>query len=176
MSIAALQTPATVYREEQSFDWWSYVLLGIIMILGVAGFSRPRGDGGGLTGAGWNVLASVVPALGLAIPPILIVGVLHMTTEVVPGRCSVWFGWLPTVRRSLDLGQVTRVEIVQFRLWRDFWGPGIRAFRGGKKAMTARGSRGVRLVLGDGSSLVIGSQNPEALAIAIEHAMRPAGC
>jgi hypothetical protein len=36
-----------------------------------------------------------------------------------------------------------------------------------------QGNRGVRLDLSDGTRLLIGSQRPEALAVALEHAMRP---
>ncbi len=52
-----------------------------------------------------------------------------------------------------------------------FWG--IRSGRDDTRALIARGNRGVRLELADGSFLLIGSQRSEALARAIEHAMRP---
>ena len=52
-----------------------------------------------------------------------------------------------------------------------FWG--VRSGRDGTRALIARGNRGVRLELADGSFLLIGSQRPEALARAIEHAMQP---
>ncbi len=47
-----------------------------------------------------------------------------------------------------------------------FWG--IRAGRDGERALIARGNRGVRLELTDGTRLLIGSQRPEALAAALD--------
>ncbi len=47
------------------------------------------------------------------------------------------------------------------------------AGRDGERALIARGNRGVRLELIDGSKLLIGSQRPEALAMALERALRP---
>ena len=40
--------------------------------------------------------------------------------------------------------------------------------------LIARGNTGVRLFLTDGTRLLIGSQRPEALALAVEKAIRPA--
>jgi hypothetical protein len=39
--------------------------------------------------------------------------------------------------------------------------------------LSARGDRGVRLLLTDGTRLLIGSQQPEELAAALTRAMRP---
>ncbi len=103
----------------------------------------------------------------------LVVGVLRMTTEVSPGAVRVWFGWVPTFRRSVDLSSVTRLEVIQYRPLRDYGGWGIRYGRDGERILNARGDRGVRLHFADGQRLVIGSQNPELLASALERARRP---
>jgi hypothetical protein len=68
---------------------------------------------------------------------------------------------------------VQKIEVVTYRPFRDFGGWGIRAGRNGERALCARGDRGVRLELLDGTRLLIGSQTPEALATAIERAVRP---
>jgi hypothetical protein len=62
---------------------------------------------------------------------------------------------------------------VQYRPIADHGGWGIRSGRDGERALTARGNRGVRLVLADGTRLLIGSQRPEELAETIERACRP---
>ena len=113
--------------------------------------------------------------VGLTLPVIFTAGVLRMTTEVTASRVEVWFGWIPTYRRVLDIGSVRRVEVVTYRPWADCGGWGIRTGRDGERVLNARGDRGVRLHMIDGSRLLVGSQTPEALAAAIERAKNPAG-
>jgi hypothetical protein len=109
----------------------------------------------------------------LALPLLLAVCLLQMTTEVTPTQLSVWFGWVPVYRRELPIGTVRRHAVVQYRPFADYGGWGIRAGRDGERVLSARGDRGVRLELSDGSKLLIGSQRPEELAEAIERALRP---
>jgi hypothetical protein len=85
----------------------------------------------------------------------------------------VWFGWVPTYRRFVVIGTVQKIEVVVYRPFADYGGWGIRTGRDGERALNARGNRGVRLELTDGTRLLIGSQRPEALAIAIERTLRP---
>ena len=68
-----------------------------------------------------------------------------------------------------------RLEVVSYRPLADYGGWGIRSGRDGERVLNARGNRGVRLDLADGSRLLIGSQRPEALALALERALRPGG-
>ena len=85
----------------------------------------------------------------------------------------VWFGWVPIYRRVVPLGDIRRVELVTFRPIADYGFWGVRSGRDGDARLIARGNRGVRLELVDGSLLVIGSQRPDELALAIESALRP---
>ena len=172
MSVATIQPPASLYREEQFFAWWVYAILGSIVGLAWFWIVWPNHAGGGaaarpLTQPPLSLL------VGLALPPALVVGFLRMTTEVALGQCRVWFGFVPTYRRAIPLEFVTRVEIVNYRAFRDhvFWG--VRTLRDGERIMTARGSRAVRLHLSDGSRVLIGSQKPEELAESLERARRP---
>ena len=66
----------------------------------------------------------------MVLPPVLVVGVLRMTTEVAPGVVRVWFGWVPTYRRLIDLSTVLRIEVIQYRPLRDYGGWGIRVAQG----------------------------------------------
>ena len=112
-------------------------------------------------------------AVGFGLPLLLVVGVLRMTTEVTPTDVRVWFGWVPTYRRVVPIAAIRRVEVVSYRPIPDYGGWGIRPGRDGERVLNARGNRGVRLDLTDGSRLLIGSQRPEELALAIEGALRP---
>src|SRR5262249_8027285 len=163
--------PAAIYREEQYFAWWLYVLLALMVAVGWLSLAwRANGQTD-------SPIPSIhVPfsfAVGLVLPPVLVLGVLRMTTEVTPTGCRVWFGIVPTYRRSIPADAIKRVEIVKYNAFRDhlFWG--VRTTRDGERVLTARGDRGVRIHLTDGSRVLIGSQRPEELAAALEGAIRP---
>jgi hypothetical protein len=171
LSVAAIQPPAAIYREEQRFGWWIYALVALIMGLvwwillgnGPADVPAARRHAGDF---------SVGIVFGMALPILFVIGVLRMTTVVTPTEVRVWFGWIPSYRRAIPIGTITRVEVVHYRPLADYGGWGIRHGRDGEKVLSARGDRGVRLRLVDGSRLMIGSQRPEELALALEGALR----
>lgn len=174
MSVAALRPPAVIYREEQFFDWWVYVLMALMA--GFAAVSMAwwlgRAPDPAPAAAGWGLELPLGAAVGL-LPLILVVFVLRMTTEVTPDELRVWFGWLPSYRRAVPVGSIVRVETVEFRPLLDHGGWGVRIARDGDRVLTARGNRGVRVHLADGTRLLIGSQTPERLARSIEQASVP---
>jgi hypothetical protein len=172
LSVAAIQPPAAIYREEQRFGWWVYALL--VVMIGMAwaifegrGMVRP-----GIFGQRAQQLFLAVSA-GMALPIVFTLGVLRMTTVVTPSDVRVWFGFFPTYKRSMSMASIARVEVVQYRPIADCGGWGIRVGRDGEKVLNARGNRGVRFHLIDGSRVLIGSQRPEELALAVEGALRP---
>ena len=174
MAVASFQPAAVVYREEQNFDWRAYALVFAVEVLwGVLLWKLKRAaDPAALL----HLDAIEVPvgiAIFMALPVVIIVGFLRMTTEVTPTDLRVWFGWVPTYRRAIDAGMVRRAEVVTYRPWADCRGWGVRTGRDGERVLNARGNRGVRLELSDGSLLVIGSQRPEDLARAITTALQP---
>ncbi len=173
MSVAAIHRPAAIYREEQFFAWWLYALLAAMV--GVGWLAALPRHAPAVIVAGPRVPSIELPislAVGFVLPPLLVVCVLRMTTEVTPGLCRVWFGFVPTYRRGIPLEVVARVEVVTYRPIRDHWFWGARTTRDGERVMTARGSRGVRLHLTDGSRVLIGSQRPEELAESLNLTMR----
>lgn len=175
MSMATtIRPPAALYREEQNFGWWVYALLAAMASVGIVaalwvGPSEPGADP-----AGPGAEIPLVLAVGLILPSVLVVGVLRMTTEVTPTDLRVWFGWIPTYRRIVAVGDIQSLEVVRYRPIRDCGGWGVRVGRDGERVLNARGDRGVRLQLTDGSRLLIGSQRPDDLARAIEAARQPA--
>lgn len=171
-STYALPVPNSIYREEQRFGWWVYLLIAVILGLGWA-FLTLRRDVGQADGGRFSFSLGVT--LGIAIPGTFIVGVLKMTTEVHPGDVRVWFGWIPTYRRIINLSGVSAVEVVRYRPIRDCGGWGIRRGRGYDRVFSARGDQGVCLTFTDGSKILIGSQKPEPLALAIDSLIHPAG-
>ncbi len=173
MSVATIRPAAVVYREEQNFDWRAYALVVLIEIAlaflyvwtDLNGRNHGVPDVGGLPSK--LMVTAVMVTLAVAA-----VVMFRMTTEVTPTDVRVWFGWVPLYRRLVPLGSIQRLEVVTFRPILDYAGWGIRRGRDGERVLTARGDRGVRLELADGTRLLIGSQRPESLARALERAMR----
>jgi len=170
--VASFLPAAVVYREEQNFDWRAYALVFAVEVLwGVLLWKVKRAaDPAALL----HLDAIEVPvgiAICIALPVVIIVGFLRMTTEVTPTDLRVWFGWIPTYRRIVPIDTIARIEVVTYRPLADYWGWGIRSGRDGEPVLNARGDRGVRLDLADGTRLLVGSQRPEALALALERTM-----
>jgi hypothetical protein len=168
LSAVAIQPPSAIYREEQRFGWWIYALLALMMALAWA-MVEARGP----IGAWHGFRHAIGVTAGFSIPVVLVVGVLRMTTLVTPTDVRVWFGFLPTYRREIPLAIISRVEVVQYRPIADCKGWGVRTGPDGERVLNARGDRGVRLHLVDGSKILIGSQRAEELALAVEGALRP---
>jgi hypothetical protein len=162
-SAVTLQPAAVVYREEQYFDWRIYTTIALGEMLTGLGLSRGRV---------WSLEFGLGLTLGLLLLMVVIIFLLHMTTEVTPSDLRVWFGWIPTYRRFVPIETVQLVEVVTYRPIADYGFWGIRWGRDGERALIARGNRGVRLELKDGRKLLIGSQQPELLAAAIDRSLR----
>ncbi len=173
MAVASFQPAAVVFREEQNFDWRAYALLIAAEIVCWAAlffkvYTHPH-PAALLNHHGHELAAAIVFCVGF--PVMLVLGFLRMTTEVTPIDLRVWFGWIPTYRRTILVATIIRLEVVTYRPLADYWGWGIRTGRDGERVLNARGNRGIRIDLADGTRLLIGSQRPEALALALEHAM-----
>jgi hypothetical protein len=175
VALAAFPPSVIVYREEQNFDWRVYALIATTEIVVWCGLiwahqhaDKPMGgDGLGTSGLAFGLLA------GVLLPIMIVAGLLRMTTEVGPTDLRVWFGWIPTYRRVVPIVTIQRLEVVTYRPLADYGGWGIRQGRDGTRVLNARGNRGVRIELADGTKLLVGSQHPEELARALERAMRP---
>ena len=162
-SVVALQPAAVIFREEQYFDWRIYGFIALAeMLTGIAL----------LRGRAWSLDLGLGFAIGMALVLVVIILLLHMTTEATPSDLRVWFGWLPTYRRAVPIESIRSVEVVTYRPIAEYGFWGIRSGRDGERALIARGNRGVRLELTDGSKLLIGSQKPELLAAALDRSMR----
>ena len=175
MSLAAatLQPPSAIYREEQLFGWWVYAGLGLVSALAwVVLFDRTIGWA--VPWIAWHGRAfKAVVAAGVVLPPSVVIGALRMITLVTPGDLRISFGFLPTVRRIVPLDAIASIEVVHYHPIRDHAGWGFRFGRDGERVYNARGNKGVRVRLRDGSKLLVGSQHPDQLALAIEAARRP---
>ena len=176
MSAVVLIPSSVIYREEQNFDWRVYATIAGLSLVSLATFAAVRDRVPALDAVGTSALLAWPFAIGvgLLLPVNFVFWILHMTTEVASGEVRIWFGWLPSFRRSIVIAAITRVEVVRFRPVRDHGGWGICHTRDGARVFSARGERGVRLDFADGSIIIIGSQKPELLAGAIDAQVHPA--
>jgi hypothetical protein len=172
LTVVALQPPSAIYREEQRFAWWTYALLALIVAMSWAVFEAIKPFQWPVVGHRTQLLF-LGRAASMGTPALILVGLLRMTTLVTPTDVRVWFGFIATYRRSIPIESIARVEVVQYRPIADYGGWGIRYGRDGERVLNARGDRGVRFHLVDGSKILVGSQHPEQLALAVEGALRP---
>ena len=173
LTVAAIRQPIAIYREEQRFGWWLYGLVSVMFAISWITFlGRHQIAPDGFINAHGRSLAVAV-AVGMVLPVILVVGVLRMTTIISPDEVRIWFGFYPTIRRSISIGTIASVEVVKYRPIVHCGGWGIRIARDGERVFNARGNRGVRLKLADGTTILIGSQRPEELALAVKGVLRP---
>ena len=175
MAVASFPSPAVVFREEQTFGWWAYALLGVVELASwlTLYWVFERSAAPVVEGEHRALVSALFAGSCLCVPIMVVIGFFKMTTEVTPSDLRVWFGWIPTYRKALPITLIQKVDVVRYRPLREYGGWGIRVGWNGDRALTARGNLGVRLEMLDGATLLLGSQRPEALAIAIENAIRP---
>jgi hypothetical protein len=89
---------------------------------------------------------------------------LRMQTTVTPDTLTVRYGLLGSTR--VPLREMARAEAVVYRPIREYGGWGLRGF-GSRRAINARGDRGVLIRRLDGSTLLVGSQQPRRLLAAL---------
>lgn len=106
--------------------------------------------------------------MGVALP--LAVGLIRLETVVVPGEVRV--GFPPFPRRVVPTDTILEVQATTIRPVTRWGGYGYRRKRSGGVAFLVAGTDAVRLDLGGGQELVIGTQEPERLATAIAEAGR----
>jgi hypothetical protein len=88
-----------------------------------------------------------------------------LVVEVRPDQVDIRYR--PFVNRTIALRNIERVTARTYRPIREYGGWGIRGWPGQRVAYNVSGNQGVELLLQDGRSVMIGSQQPETLALAI---------
>ena len=107
----------------------------------------------------------LVAVLVLAI--LAAVATMRQSTRVTNEAVTVRFGVF--YRTQVPVAEIRQAEAVEYRPIAEYGGWGIRGF-GKKRALNARGNRGVLLTRMDGSTLMIGSQEPRRLLEALARA------
>jgi hypothetical protein len=167
---------AVYYREDQAFRrgfaWALLLLISLafigILLLGIVEVIDPD--------APWfpQVMANKM-AVGFGV--ILTTGYLliififmSLRLQVEVNSAGLFLRFIPFHRalRQIDLRGIESVTPVTYRPVRDYGGYGIRYVRHGK-AFNVRGTSGVRLDYENGYHMLIGSQQAESFAAALQH-------
>jgi hypothetical protein len=154
-----------LFREEQRFRdvWWVMLLVFGLAALqwGIAIqqllFGRPVGNNpapDGMVVVLWLVFGVGFPLFFLR---------LGMVVTVYDDRVDIRY--TPLFHRVIPKQTITRAVARTYSPLREFGGWGVRGW-GGRVAYNVRGDRGVELTLTDGRVVLLGSQQPEALAAA----------
>ena len=89
---------------------------------------------------------------------------MRLIVEVKDAAVSIKY--IPLTRRQIGISEIREVHAKSYNPIRDYGGWGIRGFSN-RRAYNVQGNRGVELVLIDDRSVMIGSQKPEELTLAI---------
>jgi len=109
----------------------------------------------------------IYAAIAVLLIVVLSLATLRLKTSVGPDEVTVRLGFLTTTR--VPFRTIARAEAVVYRPIRDYGGWGIRGSMR-RRALNASGNQGVLITKTDGSTLLIGSQNPRALLSALHSA------
>ncbi len=92
---------------------------------------------------------------------------MRLATTVTADAISVRYGLL--YRTKIPLSEVARAQAVEYAPIREYGGWGIRG-SSRRRALNARGNRGVLLTRADGRTVLVGSQRPRELLDALARA------
>lgn len=155
-----------IYREVQYFrQWWLWLVIGGIVLLSWWAwlqqviFGQPFGTNPGPDWLVW--LLWLLCGLGL---PVLF-SMFKLLIEVYPDQVLVQFQ--PLITRRIPVADIERLQLRTYHPIKEYGGWGIKGWSLDKLAYNARGNQGVELTLRDGRSVMLGSQQAQALADAI---------
>lgn len=156
-----------LFREAQYFRqvWWV-----MFLVLGVAALmwwgliqqiflGRPWGTNPAPDWAMWLFWL----LFGIGLP--LLFCTMGLIIEVYSS--SVLIHYFPLSRRSISMDDIESLDSRTYAPIRQFGGWGIRG-AAHRRAYTIKGNQGVEITMKNGQSILIGSQNPQELALAIE--------
>jgi len=159
---------SVIYAEEQRFrQIWILILVGFIAMLAWYSFLLQivLGEPFGTNPAPDILVLALLVLFGILFP----VWFLVMRLEVQVTRTDLRFRLFPLHLqwREFPLATIVKAEAVTYRPILEYGGWGIRIGRKGK-AYNISGNRGVQVTLEGGRSFLLGSLQPEKLALAIQ--------
>jgi hypothetical protein len=158
------------FREEQKIAkvWWTTLIIAAIAGLMWYGFiqqiilGRPFGTNPGPDWLMWLLW------LGFGIGFPIVWAITRLVVEVKVDHLLIRY--YPLTTRKIPFADIKQVEARTYSPIREYGGWGIRGW-GNKRAYNVSGNKGVELELHNGQKIMIGSQKPEELALALEAKM-----
>jgi hypothetical protein len=160
-----------LYCEVQRFRQpWLWILILSISAIAIWGMIQQLflGEPFGNNPAPDTILIIIAVIFGFGFPYAFYK--MNLTTEVRSDGIYYRFFPFHLSFHKIKLEDLVRYEVQTYRPVRDYGGWGIRWGRKGK-AYNVSGNRGVQLEFSDGKQLLLGSQNPEELAGALDSAL-----
>lgn len=155
-----------IHEERQSFSPWVYLIIVALLVGASVNLWFVMNASGNM----WPLLYAALVAI--AVIPVL-VNLLQLVIQVYPDHVYARLGAIvPIFWARIPIADIQAVRIVQYRPLRDAGGWGLRFGRFEGKScrfFNARGNRGV-LIDTLYRRYIIGSQEPEQLAAALETA------
>ena len=159
-------TDEVAFFEEQKIRhvWWVMLLIYGVAALMWYGFiqqiilGQPFGTNPGPDWLIW--LFWILFGIGL---PLLF---YNMTLIVEVCNDHLLIRYVPFVNRQIPFTEIRGLEARTYQPIKDYGGWGIRGW-GNRRAYNVRGNQGVELELENGQMIMIGSQKPQELALAI---------
>ena len=156
-----------IMEEQQRFEspWIWVPVIGFAVIFC---FFIVRSAIGNFSGLTPNPLFGSILVGSLCIPLLIIILLWKSSFTVGVYSNEIRFRLKPFhfSDQLIPISKIKEVEVISFRPLRDFGGYGIRYGQGGK-AYIVSGGKGVRIKCNDGTTFVLGSQNPQKLAESI---------
>ena len=160
-----------MFREVQAFtQWWLWIIIIAVAGLQWWGFiqqivlGQPFGDN---PSPDWMMWLTLI-LFGIGLPWLLLS--CRLITQVQSDALYVRLVPFHLKPVRIDYASITECLAVRYNPILDYGGWGIRCGKGGN-AYNVSGNLGVRLELATGRHLLIGSREPEELAVAINAAM-----
>lgn len=150
-----------LYDRNNDFAWpFTVMLVGALLAAPVVALMTP---GAVKPDERWALL--IGPIMGL-----VAIGLIWRLRVIVTRReMRLIWGFLGLLQSRFALSGLESFRVVTFNPLRDFGGWGWRLGRGGNRCYNTSGNRGVELRIG-GKSYIIGAQDPDVLAQALESA------
>jgi hypothetical protein len=165
MASSASTSSHVLYQETQFSPFWS-ALIPIALVTGCLYTAIRFPHEHRLLG--WALCMGII---GFIV--VLFLAMVKMTTDLTADVLRVDVGWFPIYRVVIPLHRIQGFEATTYHPIRTYGGWGIRGSLQAGGVLSARGHRGVALLLDNGKTLIVGSQSPEALVAALGLAFDP---
>lgn len=151
-------------ETQQLRQKWVWILFGFVFLLSVATGLYPfiHGDHSG------NAIAGLI--LQLSLPVIIMAVCWYIRLETTVDIAGISYRFFPlTGRKTISWDDIAFAWVRKYKPLAEYGGWGIRYSLGKNgKAINMRGDMGLQLVLKNGSRILIGTQQPEAMQQLLE--------